>query len=201
MQNVSRATLERAIRRRVLAHRRVELRAGFVVEGLELDATNGTVTGVTGRQRDPTRAPSPAREPGRREYLPADLVVEATGRTAKLSGWLADIGWERPEILEIDGRMTYASRFFRLPADHAPGWYTAGRLTYAPGINRGGGAFIVDSERWLITMIGAGGEVPPTDEAGFLDYAASLDVAEIAAAITAGTPLTPVYRSWMAPAR
>jgi hypothetical protein len=53
---------------------------------------------------------------------------------------------------------------------------------------------MVDSDRCLITLVGAGGEVPPTDEAGFLDYAASLDVAEIPAAITAGTPLTPVYR-------
>jgi hypothetical protein len=81
-----------------------------------------------------------------------------------------------------------------LPPDHALSWYTAARLTYAPEINRGGGAVLVDGDRWLITLIGAGGEVPPTDEAGFLDYAASLDVAEIPAAITAGTPLTPAYR-------
>ena len=53
---------------------------------------------------------------------------------------------------------------------------------------------MVDGDRWLITLAGAGGEVPPTDEVGFLDYAASLDVAEIPAAITAGTPLTPAYR-------
>lgn len=81
-----------------------------------------------------------------------------------------------------------------MPTDHALGWYTAACLTYAPTINRGGFVVMVDGDRWLITLAGAGGEVPPTDEAGFLDYAASLDVEEIPAAITAGTPLTPVYR-------
>lgn len=194
IQNVSRTTLERAIRRRVLAHPRVELRAGFVVEGLDLDRAGDTVTGVTGRQRDTTYSSSLGRAYGSREHLPADFVVEATGRAAKLLGWLAEIDWERPKILEVDGRTTYVSRSFRLPADQVPGWYTAGRLTYAPAINRGGGALRLDGDHWLITMIGAGGEVPPTDEAGFLDYAASLDVEEIPAAITAGIPLTPAYR-------
>lgn len=194
IQNVSRTTLERTIRQRVLAHPRITLRAGFVVECLDLDRTGNTVTGVTGRQRELICPTGPGRVPGSRERLCADFVVEATGRAAKLAGWLADIGWERPAILEVDGRMTYVSRFFRLPADHALGWYTAGRLTYAPAIKRGGGAVMLDGDRWLITLIGAGGEVPPTDQTGFLDYAASLDVEEIPAAIAAGTPLTPAYR-------
>ena len=161
---------------------------------MELDRANGTVTGVAGRQRDTACPPGHARDPGPRECLPADFVVDATGRAAKLFGWLAEIGWERPEILEVDGRMSYVSRFFRLPADHAAGWYLAARATYAPAINRGGGAVMLDGDHWLITLIGAGGEVPPTDQAGFLDYAASLGLEEIPAAITAGTPLTPAYR-------
>ncbi|HEX8760992.1 MAG TPA: hypothetical protein VF734_13695 [Pseudonocardiaceae bacterium] len=194
MQNVSRATLERAIRRRVLAHPGVRLRAGFIVEGLELDRATGTVTGVVGRQRDTASSPGSAYEVGAREHLSADLVVEATGRAAKLVSWLVEIGWERPEILEVDGRISYASRFFRLPADHARDWYLATRLTYAPTINRGGIALMVDGDRWLITLIGAGGEVPPTDDSGFVDYAASLDLEEIPAAITAGSPLAPTYR-------
>jgi 2-polyprenyl-6-methoxyphenol hydroxylase-like FAD-dependent oxidoreductase len=190
LQNVSRTTLERAVRRRVLAHRRIQLRAGFVVEGLDLDTESGTVTGITGRQRDTGPAPMF----GPQEHLPADFVVEATGRAAKLLGWLADLGWERPEILEIDGRMTYVSQFFQLPPNLALDWYTAARPTYAPETNRGGGVFMVDGDRWLISLIGADGEVPPTDQASFLDYAATLDVAEIPAAITAGAPLTPAYR-------
>jgi 2-polyprenyl-6-methoxyphenol hydroxylase-like FAD-dependent oxidoreductase len=195
MQNVTRTTLERAIRRRVLAHPRIELRAGLVVDGIELDrGTGDIVTGVVGRQRDIASSHAPACEVGPREHLPADFVVEATGRAAKLVGWLADIGWERPEIQEVDGRISYVSQFFRLPADHAVDWYLAGRLTYAPTINRGGVATKVDGDRWLITLIGAGGEVPPTDPAGFLDYATSLGMEEIPAAIAAGTPLMPTYR-------
>ena len=90
--------------------------------------------------------------------------------------------------------MSYVSRFFRLPTDHVINWYTAGCLTYTPDINRGGGAVMVDGGRWSITLIGAGGELPPTDLDGFLDYAASLDVDEILTTIAAGTPLTPAYR-------
>jgi len=187
IQNVSRTTLERAIRQRVLAHPRIKLCAGFVVDGLDLDRDGGTVTGITGRQRG-------GRAHSDRQHLPADFVVEATGRAAKVFGWLADMGWESAEIREVDGRMSYVSRFFRLPTDHTISWYTAGCFTYAPDINRGGGAVMVDGDRWLITLIGAGGEVPPTDLDDFLDYAASLDVEEIPTTITAGTPLTPPYR-------
>jgi 2-polyprenyl-6-methoxyphenol hydroxylase-like FAD-dependent oxidoreductase len=195
VQNVSRTTLERVIRRRVLAHPRIELRAGFVVEGIDLDKASSTVTGVIGRQRSFTRPPSRGRALGSREHFPADFVAEATGRAAKLLGWLSEIGWERPEVLEVaDGQMTYVSRFFQLPAEQVPGWYTAGCVTYAPAINRGGSALMLDGDRWLITLIGAGGEVPPTDPASFLDYAASLDMEEIPAVIAVGTPLTSAYR-------
>lgn len=121
-------------------------------------------------------------------------MVDASGQAANLSRWLAETGWERPELLEVDGRVTYVSQFYRLPADHTLDWYGVGSITYAPHINRGGGVFVTDGDRLLVTLIGAGGEVPPTDEAGFLAYAASLDMVEISAAIAAGVPLTPAYR-------
>ncbi|MGH3939849.1 MAG: NAD(P)/FAD-dependent oxidoreductase, partial [Pseudonocardiaceae bacterium] len=194
IQNVRRTTLERVIRHRVLADRRVELRTGFVVDGLELDEAGRTVIGVAGRRRDTAGPTGPSREPGLRERISADLVVDASGQAANLSRWLAETGWERPELLEVDGRVTYVSRFYRLPAGHTFDWYGVGSITYAPHINRGGGVFMTDGDCLLVTLIGAGGEVPPTDEAGFLAYATSLDMAEISAVITAGTPLTPAYR-------
>ncbi len=194
IQNVRRTTLERVIRHRVLADRRVELRAGFVVEGLELDEASRTVIGVAGRQRGIAGPTGSLREFGPRERISADLVVDASGQAANLSRWLTETGWERPELLEVDGRVTYVSQFYRLPAGHTFDWYGVGSITYAPHINRGGGVFMTDGDCWLVTLIGAGGEVPPTDEAGFLAYATSLDMAEISAVITAGTPLTPAYR-------
>lgn len=161
IQNVSRTTLERAIRRRVLAHPRIELRAGFMVEGLDLDRASSTVTGIVGRKRRNSSPANLSRAHGPREHLSADFVVEATGRAAKLLGWLSEIGWERPDILEIDGQMTYVSQFFLLPTTQIPDWYTAGCVTYAPATNRGGSVLMLDGDRWLVTLIGAGGEVPP----------------------------------------
>jgi hypothetical protein len=122
IQNASRTTLEWAIRQRVLAYHRVELHAGFVVDALELDRASGTVTGVAGPQRDIASSPGPTREPG-----PRRLRCRRPRPGRELSGWLAEIGWEHPEIFEVDGRISYVSRFFRFSTDHAVDWYMAAR--------------------------------------------------------------------------
>src|SRR5262249_16773550 len=43
-----------------------------------------------------------------------------------------------------------------------------------PEITRGGVLFPTESNQWLLTLAGLGKDYPPTDEAGFLEFARSL---------------------------
>jgi 2-polyprenyl-6-methoxyphenol hydroxylase-like FAD-dependent oxidoreductase len=61
-----------------------------------------------------------------------------------------------------------------------------------PDEKRGAILFKVEDNRWLVTLIGRGGETPPSDEAGFLAFARGLRVSSIFDAIRIAEPLTPI---------
>src|SRR5262249_27367837 len=57
---------------------------------------------------------------------------------------------------------------------------------------RGGLVAAVEGGRWLVTLSGGGGDYPPSDETGFLDFARSLRSQAVYEAIRAAEPLTPI---------
>lgn len=59
--------------------------------------------------------------------------------------------------------------------------------------SRGGALFQVEGNRWIVTVAGVGRDYPPTDEAGFLNFARSLRSPLIYEAIRDAAPLTPIH--------
>jgi 2-polyprenyl-6-methoxyphenol hydroxylase-like FAD-dependent oxidoreductase len=53
--------------------------------------------------------------------------------------------------------------------------------------------FPVEGNRWVLTLIGAAGEWPPTEEAAFEEFAASLRSPMLADAIRAAEPVSPIW--------
>ena len=51
----------------------------------------------------------------------------------------------------------------------------------------------VEGDRWMVGLAGAGRDYPPTDEAGFLEFAASLRSPIISDAIRHARPLSPIH--------
>jgi 2-polyprenyl-6-methoxyphenol hydroxylase-like FAD-dependent oxidoreductase len=51
----------------------------------------------------------------------------------------------------------------------------------------------VEGDRWMVGLAGAGRDYPPTDEAGFLQFAASLRSPIIHDAIRHARPLSPIH--------
>jgi hypothetical protein len=43
---------------------------------------------------------------------PADLVVDAMGRSSRLADWLDDNGWQRPELVRMPIKLNYATCLF-----------------------------------------------------------------------------------------
>ncbi|MFD5827577.1 FAD-dependent oxidoreductase [Lentzea sp. NPDC060358] len=165
--SLSRPLLETGIRRRVDA----EVRHGVHVTGLSV--RGGAVDGVLTRD-------------GR---VDADLVVDASGRSSKLSAWLAAAGVTVPEPEVVDSRTGYATRIYTAP-EHFPVVYA--ESPSAPDLPRGVAAMRVEGDRLMVTAQGAAGDHPPRDPGGYQEFLDSLRV-PISEMLADAEPLTPVY--------
>ena len=123
--------------------------------------------------------------------LRADLVVDATGRRSRLPDWLDRLGFERPAETRIDASLSYASRIYRRPPG-ARDWKGAFLQAQPPTTGRMAVMFEVEDDRLLLTVQGVGGDHPPRDEAGFLDFTRSLRSPVIYETIRDAEPLTPI---------
>lgn len=155
--SASRPLFERVLSREVAARDGVDLRGErrFV----DYRSTDGrAVDGVV------------VRADGVERTLAADLVVDATGRASRTPQWLERHGYRPPPTDEVRVDVTYSSvRIERPPGDRR-------MLSLPPSAprTRGGAAFPVERDQWLVTLIGMHDTDPPTDVAAFSDYAAEL---------------------------
>ena len=182
----TRPLLDLHVRRRNASNPRIEILDNTDVVRLIADSKVNHVAGVLICPR--------ASESDRRvaKELRADLVVDATGRASRAPRWLSDLGYESPQEIVIDANLGYASRIYRISENFDGDWHFAYVQSAPPERKRGAILFKVEDNRWLVTLIGGGGNHPPSDEAGFLDFARSLPVSIIHDAISKAEPLTPI---------
>jgi 2-polyprenyl-6-methoxyphenol hydroxylase-like FAD-dependent oxidoreductase len=160
---------------------------GCTVTGLLTDPDRTTVTGVRIRRRQPDGASSED------ESLMADLVVDASGRNSRTPEWLQALGYTPPEETSINAFLGYASRWYQRPPGFQADWKVLILFAQAPHIPSGGMIYPVEGERWIVTLAGTARNYPPTDEAGFLEFARHLAIPDIYDAIKDARPLTPIY--------
>jgi flavin-dependent dehydrogenase len=157
---MSRGLLEYHVRRRTTAIANVTLQTEAPIEGLVHDS---------GRVRGVRRKRAAAAEP-----VEADLVVDAAGRSSHASRWLIEMGVPAPEETTIGVDFAYTSTKYRKPnLDHEaePLLLVGGP---PPEHTRGGGLFEIENRTWHVSLAGRFGDYPPTDAAGFLDFAKAL---------------------------
>jgi 2-polyprenyl-6-methoxyphenol hydroxylase-like FAD-dependent oxidoreductase len=102
-----RSTFEWVLRRHLQAHAALAFRAGARVTGLD-----ATPDAATGRPRVRGVVLAGAGDADAR--LPADLVVDASGRGSKLATWLRAIGAPPLRVEAEQCGIFYSSRFYRL---------------------------------------------------------------------------------------
>ncbi|HSF97718.1 MAG TPA: hypothetical protein VLA55_03405 [Ornithinibacter sp.] len=176
---VSRPTLEWAIRRRVVALPAVRMLPERDVVGLTASRDNHRIVGA----RVIGRADGSAEE-----QLPADIVVDATGRGSRLPIWLESLGYPAPQQEKIRIGVGYASRHYRVRPE------TLGNDLVAisapiPGRPRGGGLSLIEDGSCLVTLMGVLGDHPPTDPEGFARFAADLAQPDIHDILREAQPL------------
>ena len=182
----SRELLEWCVRARVAADPRVEVRDGHEATGL-LGSEAGDIDGIR------------ARPTGRRDLagfeIGCDLVVDASGRGSHLPQWLGNLGRGVPSERVVDAHLGYASRVYKGLPVLPDGLRGAFIQAAPPAFTRGGAMLPIEGGRTLVTLLGRSGDHPPTEDAGFLEYARTLRSPLIYEAIAALEPASPIAAS------
>jgi 2-polyprenyl-6-methoxyphenol hydroxylase-like FAD-dependent oxidoreductase len=160
---VSRPTIEYAVRRRVEGRANIALRQRCRVEQLLATADGEAVSGVRYANDD-----------GASETIAADLVVDASGSGAPTLNLLQSISLPLPEEATIGIDLGYATCVFGIPDDAPADWKGVMTFGQAPHNSRGGLLLPLEGGRWMATIGGRHGDVPPGDAEGFLAYAQAL---------------------------
>lgn len=123
------------------------------------------------------------------KVVTCDLAVVATGRAGQLPAWLESLGFPAPAEDELTVNIKYASRHYNIP----DGYLGRDKLILIgaePSRPRGMGLLSQEDRTWLLTLFGYAPEhKPPNDDAGFLDFLASVAPSDVFAGVVAGEPL------------
>ncbi len=165
----SRPLFEHSVRERVEAIPNVTIESSCGVT--DMPCASGAVSGV---------------RVGDAETVAGDVVVDATGRSSPLPGWLARQGYARPATAEVTIDLTYASRTIARPPDDRTGYLIAP----SPANPRGGTVIPIEGGRWMVTLFGVHGRHPPGAADGFRAFAERLPTPEPSEVLAQTTPNT-----------
>lgn len=172
----SRPQLEWQIRRRAAALRNVEI----VRRGVSSPRYDRSAQRVTGVLLDPGHGV----EAG---FVPADLVVDATGRGTRLPVWLSEWGFERPREDTVDVGIGYATHQLRIPDG------LIDEKVVVAGASRehpvGLGMLFYEDGTWGLTTFGVGKVEPPHTFAEMCAVADEILPTRHAAAVRQGEPI------------
>jgi 2-polyprenyl-6-methoxyphenol hydroxylase-like FAD-dependent oxidoreductase len=173
----SRPLLDSHVRRRVRA-----------IENVRILDGHDFVEPIADRADRVTGARVVDRDTGVETVLDAQLVVDATGRSARTPAFLDKLGYERPVEQRYLVHLSYASQFLRIPAD-----IIGEKLGFSVGPlpERPTGVVVVAYEHgtWIMTLFGVGGCELPDDLAGIIECAAQFAPPSLIAALRAAEPL------------
>jgi 2-polyprenyl-6-methoxyphenol hydroxylase-like FAD-dependent oxidoreductase len=156
---VGRPLLEALIRARVTALPNVSvLRA----QATGLRYSDGSVDGV--RFIRFAGSVKEDRENGAEGVLAADFVVDAMGRSSRLSNWLKEDGYDQPRLERLVAPINYATALFERPAKFADLESAAVLQLFTPQYPSGGvsvaAANAIEGQQWLVMLMGYGDNRP-----------------------------------------
>ncbi|MEU5667889.1 pyridine nucleotide-disulfide oxidoreductase [Streptomyces longwoodensis] len=186
--SAGRDLLDAVVRDRLRADPRVRFLHDHDAVGLR-PGPQDTVTGVYARGRD-RRSPggwSPAR------LIPADFVVDASGRGSRAPQWLAELGYEPPAETVVPTGTTRATSLYAPPVGHVADWQGIWLMAAGDDL-RQGLLHPVEGGRWSVSLTTPDTTPAPADHEQMLHAAAALRDPLLRDLLATATPLGPVYR-------
>lgn len=181
MYSMTRTLLEWKVRCRVKALANVHFMEGYEVKTFLNNPSQTQVIGVKIAQNKQLD-----------QDLTADLVIDTSGRGSRTPQWLEAMGYARVAEVNLNVNVGYASRLYSPPEGFHPDWKTIAIFPNPPHGKRQGYLFAIEGNRWIVSLAGEFGDHPPTDEAGYLEYARSLPAPAIYEMIKDAQPVTPI---------
>jgi 2-polyprenyl-6-methoxyphenol hydroxylase-like FAD-dependent oxidoreductase len=178
----TRNLLEATIRQRLVADPCVEILEAHQVQGLLADASYSQVTGVRVQNAQKQSI-----------ELRAQLVVDASGRGSKATKWLSQLGYDAPEEATVKSFLGYSTCWYESLSDEVLNCKMLYLMPKPPYQSRGAVMQKTEQGRWLVNLIGVGKDYPPTDHAGFLDFAQSMHDPIVYESIRDARPLSSIY--------
>ncbi|WP_026677888.1 FAD-dependent oxidoreductase [Fictibacillus gelatini] len=180
----SRAVLEWVIRQRVKAIPNVHILTKHDVLRLLTTPDRSAITGVLTRDRD---------QSGQEKTLIADLVIDTSGRSSKLSAWLNELGYEvpKPDLLKVS--LGYSTRRYKVPSHltHLIDKWDVINLQGQPESGTYTSVFsFIENQIAEVLLYRPGGIYPPTDAAEFEQAVAQLPSPIIAEIVRDLEPIT-----------
>ncbi|MCB0209327.1 MAG: 2-polyprenyl-6-methoxyphenol hydroxylase-like oxidoreductase, partial [Anaerolineae bacterium] len=136
----SRPLIDCMIYRRLAAQSNIEFIQEHETVGLAVDRSGQRATGVRLRPRHGSTDVE--------MVLPADLVIDASGRNSQAPTWLAQLGYEPPRDTIVNSFPGYSSRIYRRPANFDGTWKTLSIRPTPPDSPRGGLIIPIEDDRW-----------------------------------------------------
>lgn len=162
VHSMTRPLVETTIRQRVVRHGNISLRQHCRARSILATPDGAAVKAVSCEAAD-----------GTGETIPADLVVDASGRGGLTRDLLASTGQRLPEETRIGVDIGYATALFAIPDDAPADWKSTMTFPEAPRDGLGGLMFPVEGGRWIVTLPSAHGGPLPGDGDEFLARAAT----------------------------
>lgn len=111
---------------------------------------------------------------GAEEVIQADLFLDSTGRGGNLPASLRALGYSDLQETELGVQICYSSALFsrsKLPEEEIGAYVVRSN----PPRTRSGVLFPVENDQWIVSLSGRFDDFPPGDDAGFLEFARSLE--------------------------
>lgn len=183
MRSMTRPLVEFTVRQHVERHGNISLRQHCRARGIVATPDGAAITAAWCEAAD-----------GTSESIPADLVVDASGRGRLTRDMLASTGRPLPEETRIGVDIGYATALFAIPEDAPADWKSAMTYPEAPRDGLGGLMFPVEGGRWIVTLPSAHGGPLPGNGDEFLAHARQLRTPTIHDAIKDAKRLSDVAR-------
>lgn len=173
----SRPLLEWNVRRRVKAFPNITFLECHDVVGLITTPARDRVIGARVVDRVLERG----------KALPADLVVDATGRGSRMPVFLEELGYGRPREDEVTVQLAYACQLLRLEPGAIRQHMIA--LFPEPGRPKMFGLIRNENDTWMFGVGAMAGLQPPGETAEMIEYAEDFAPAHVLDALRAAEPL------------
>ncbi|MFH9352357.1 FAD-dependent monooxygenase [Kitasatospora sp. NPDC017646] len=168
----TRPVLDKLVLDRVRTEPSIEFLEATDVVGLLGSAQ--ALTGVKVRERGAERGEERGSERGEVREIPAELVIDASGRSTSVPKWLTELGCRAVPEERVDAGVAYTSRLFHRPSGVDLGHQAIYLQTKAPDKPRMGVLLPVEGDRWIVSLAGMRGAEPEPGEEGFTKHLSQL---------------------------